>query len=178
MPTVRALSIPRSMVSLTRFLRCLRILRGLMLSLSPQFSIYAPCLTFYRYTFFLSSSASPHGATASLLLAKASQHKAVILADFYERSVTKKGQYSKCNNRNELVFNIRHYYPNTLAIPAMRNLSQLLSLLDLFTWSPYGELFLEHLLIRVETISAHSLLNKYWMCVCMHTHGYTHIFTQ
>lgn len=75
--------------------------RAYALIVSP---VLNPCprLPFYRYTFFLSSSASPHGATASLLLAKASQHKAVILADFYERSVTKKGQYSKCNNRNEL----------------------------------------------------------------------------
>lgn len=60
-----------------------------------------------------------------------------------------------------LLFNIRHCYPNTLAIPAMKSLSQVLSGLDLFTLSPYGELFLEDLLLSVETISVHSLLNKY-----------------
>lgn len=104
------------------------------------------------------------------LLTKAPQHKPLILEDFFERFGTKKGQY-KCIRGINLLFNIRNYCSNILAIPATGKLSQIVLPLGMLTPSPYRKFFLRDLLPTVETISVHSLLNKCRVCACMHTHN-------
>lgn len=132
-----------------------------------EFSIHVPCPNFSRYIFFLCSSAVPHGVTSSLYSPKHHNTKLFFVADFYERSGTKKAQYSKCNIRMCLLFNDRHCCPNIPAIPATGNLPQTLSPLDMSTWSPYEDLFLGDLFL----ISHHSLLKR-----CVYAHRHIHLY--
>lgn len=171
MSTERALHISRSMVSLAQFLSCLKIPRGLMLSLSPLDRLLNPSFLppFLQMHFLCAQPClTTRGHWLCSFINQSITTQACYIGWFYERSGTKKGQYNTCNIGLNL-FNIRPCCPNILAIPAIGKLSRALPPLGMLAWSPYGGLFLRDL-FPAETISAHSLLSKCGMCACMHTH--------
>lgn len=170
----RALSIPQSMEVWHSSSHVRRSLEGCALLVSLGWNSQSKLLASLSSDSLSFCAALLHSTgpppPSPPLLTKAPQHKPLILADFYERSGTKKGQY-KCTTGINLLFNIRNCCPNILAIPATGKLSQVLPPLGRLTPSPYRELFLRDLFSRVETISVHSLLNKCRVCACMHTHN-------